>query len=355
MNALKGLTLLCNLLWISAFGLWPTAALEAAPEGTFSVVVIPDTQGYLSGGKRANAESTGPLTNPVFEAHITWILDNLKTQRIAFVSHVGDIVDRNVEGQWEIARAQMDRLHGQAPYGIVVGNHDMKPSGDSSLFQRYFPAERFSGFSWYGGSYVGAPGQPGHSGNNANSVQLISAGGLDLVLLHLECNAPDGVLAWAEEVLGRHRDRIALISTHMDLGPIEEPEKSEDYFLAPKGRMNWKKCHGEAGNTPVQLWDKLYRKWPNLLMVFSGDQSRTSAHYLPRKGDHGNTVHGLLSDYTSSGPLRIYRFNPAVGEIRVITWDTTKAELVEDSTHVKGRENHQFTISHDFTAPEREN
>lgn len=324
------------------------AAVDPAPEDSFSIVVIPDTQGYRGEGTKAQPESTAPVTNPVFEAHTRWIAENIDTQRIAFVSHVGDIVDKNVEAQWEVARAHMDRLHGQVPYGIVAGNHDMKSDGDSSLFQQYFPASRFADFVWYGGAFAGDPERPGHSGNNANSFQRFSAGGLDFVILHLECNAPDNVVAWADGVLRQHADHHAIISTHMDLGPLEKPVEAKDYIEAPKGRMRWLKCHGERGNTPEQLWEKLYRKHPNLLLVFSGDQSRTTAHRLDAIGDAGNTVHGLLSDYTSSGPLRIYRFLPAAGEIQVITYDTSLNTLVEESKFVPGRENHQFTISHEF-------
>ena len=101
--------------------------------------------------------------------------------------------------------------------------------------------------------------------------------------------------------------------------------------------MRWHKCHGERGNTPAQMWEKLYRKHPNLLMVLSGDQSRTSALRLDATGDRGNTVYGLLSDYTSSGPkLRIYRFFPDKDSIEVITYDTVRGEVIDGSTHVPG-------------------
>jgi hypothetical protein len=336
------------LLQVLLVPIFSAIALEPAPKGTFSIVVLPDTQGYMSAGNKATAGSPGPVTNPVFEAHTRWIADNIEAQRIVFVSHVGDIVDKNVDAQWAVAKEHMDRLHGRIPYGIVVGNHDMSTDGDSSLFQQYFPASRFEGFAWYGGYYPGDPERPGHSGNNANSYQLFSGGGIDFIILHLECNAPDDVLAWAESVFAGHRDRVALVTTHMDLGPLNKPANHEGYINDPKGRMQWLKCHGERGNTPQQLWDKFHSKQPNLLMIFSGDQSRTSAMYLPLPGEQGNTVHALLSDYTSSGPLRIYRFNPAAGEIAVITYDTSKDEVIADSTYVKGRENHQFVLKHDF-------
>ncbi len=321
------------------------AQLDAAPVGSFSIVVIPDTQGYTGRGTKRTPDGDAPLANPVFDAHLRWIEANLQTQRIAMVSHVGDIVDRNVVAQWKLARQCMDRLHGKVPYAIVVGNHDMTSAGDSSLFQQYFPASRFVDFPWYAGTFKSDRPEPNISGNNANSVQLFSAEGVDFVFLHLECNAPDDVLDWANTVLEQHAQRVALISTHMDLGPIEHPREPHEFFDAPKGRMRWNKIHGQRGNTPEQMWDKCYRRHANLLAIFSGDQSRTSARYLASVGDHGNTVHALMSDYTSSGPLRIYRFLPNENQIRVITWDTTRGRLCDQTKYVPGRENHQFTLS----------
>jgi hypothetical protein len=322
------------------------AFLEAAPEGSFSIVVIPDTQGYRI--EETDPESNGTVTNSVFANHVRWISQNLATQHVAFVSHVGDIVDKNSDAQWTIAREHMDVLHGNVPYGIVVGNHDMTSKGDSSLFQKYFPASRYADFAWYGGTFVGDKERPGHSSNNANSFQLFSAGGHDFIIFHLECNAPDNVVAWANGLLETHAERWAIISTHMDLGPMERPKERGGYVADPKGRMRWKKCHQDRGNTPEQLWGKLYRKHPRLIMVCSGDQSRTSAMYLPRVGDHGNVVHGLLSDYTSSGPLRIYRFLPDESQIRVITYDTTTEKLVRESRYVRDYESHQFSIDWKF-------
>ncbi len=37
--------------------------------------------------------------------------DNLDSQRIVFVTHMGDIVDINNHYQWQIVRENMDRFH----------------------------------------------------------------------------------------------------------------------------------------------------------------------------------------------------------------------------------------------------
>jgi hypothetical protein len=320
------------------------AGLDAAPEASFTIVVIPDTQGYRGQGTKHEKDSTDPVTNPVFKNHVRWIKENLEGQRIIFVSHVGDIVDKNMESQWTVARECMDELHGVVPYSIVVGNHDMKASGDSSLFQKFFGEERFRDFPWYGEAFKPERPTSEISGNNANSYQLFSAEGLDFIHISLECNAPDDVLEWAGGLMTKHASRRALITTHMDLGIREKPKTTEGYIKDPKGRMNWTKNHGSRGNTAEQMWDKLYSKHANLGFVFCGDQSRCSAMKRSTEGDHGNMVHALLSDYTSSGPLRLYRFLPAENKVQVITYDTTLNEVVETSRYVETRSEHQFSL-----------
>lgn len=325
------------------------AQLPPAPADTFSIAVIPDTQHYRGKKSKAQPDSTEPVTNPVFKAYAGWIAGNLEKQRIVFVTHVGDIVDINNREQWTVARRNMDFLHGHVPYGISVGNHDMTRVGDSSLFQEFFPAKRFEKLDWYGGHFRKASGRPAVSGNNADSYQFFSAGGLDFVFLHLECNAPDNVLAWADSVLKKHSKRRAIITTHMGLGPREKPKAARDYYDAPKGRMRWKKCHGERGNTPQQMWDKCFRKHINLFMICCGDQSRTQALHQSVRGVHGNVVHEVLSDYGVNG-MRIMRFIPRKNRIEVRTWNPVKNKLCLKTSIVGKAERHQFELKYEMSS-----
>ena len=335
------------LVLTGIFAMAPVKAgeLAPAPEGTFSIVVIPDTQRYVI----LATKRTEQLTNPIFDRWTSWIVDNLGTQRIAFVSHVGDIVDVNNRHQWAVARKLMDKLHGKVPYGITVGNHDMTGAGDSRQFQEVFQKSRFVDFDWYAGCFEKPDGDSVVSGNNANSAQLFDAGELKFVFLHLECNAPDNVLAWADSILEQHAARRAIITTHMDLGPRDRPKTADDYFDAPKGRMTWTKRHGERGNSSQQMWGKCFRKHKNLFLICSGDQSRTQAMRLETTGNHGNTVHALLSDYGANG-LRAMRFIPQQNRIEVRTWDPLKGELCESTKVVKDRAQHQFSLEYEMTA-----
>jgi len=327
-------------------GVAHAAELPPAPEGSFSIAVLPDTQHYLGCGTKAEPDSTDEVTNPVFDTYTQWIADNLERQRIVFVSHVGDIVDINEPAQWEVARGCMDQLHGRVPYGISVGNHDMTSTGDSSLFQTYSGQSRFEEFEWYGGAFRSERESQAISGNNANSYQLFSAEGYDFVFFHLECNAPDDVLDWANEVLAQHFDRRAIVTTHMYLGPRERPTDPSDYFDAPKGVMLWTKRHGDRGNSPQQMWDKCFSRHRNLFMIFCGDQSRTQAMRLTARGDHGNPVYALLSDYGVHG-LRVYRVVPSENLIYAQTYNPIEGALCEGTEIVPDREEHQFVLSYD--------
>lgn len=303
------------------------AEFPPLPEGAFSIVALPDTQAYS-----ANAPD-------VFEAEMQWILDNLEAQNIVFVSHVGDIVDKNTAPeQWAVAEQSLAMLHGKVPYGLGVGNHDMVTStGDSGNFQAAFPASKFEDFDWYGGSYK----------NNANSWQTFSAAGMEFLILHLECNAPDDVLAWADGVIAAHPERRVIATTHMYLGPLEKPVESSDYYAAPKGRMVWKKCHGEAGNTPQQMWEECFAKHKNLFIVLAGDQSRTQSYYQTDRGAHGNTVHELMSDYRE-GYFRVYRFLPDQDRVEVYTYSPTLGKLCDGTKVVPDPEQHQFSFEYDM-------
>ena len=317
--------------------------LSEAPPGTFTVAVIPDTQRYLGPGTGREEEAEA-VSNPAFDTRTRWLAEHLEAQRIVFVSHMGDIVDKNEHVQWRIARENMDRFHGRVPYGISVGNHDMVRDGNSTLFQEYFGAERFSGMPWYGGSYAGHPEEgPAFSGNNANSYQLFSAEGLDFLILHLECNAPEDVLAWADGVLEVHRNRLAIITTHMYLGGIERRGAEE-----PQGRMQWKKVHGERGNTPQELWEKSFRKHPNLFLVLCGDQSASITHHQTSEGAQGNAVHEILTDYPRTADdsdwLRLLRFHPAEGKLEVWTYSPAQDRLCDGLAHVPAWNDHQFTL-----------
>ena len=319
------------------------------PAGAFSYAVIPDTQSYDGEGrhtKRGRAPGQGPTCNEKFDAIVDWLVANAEKENILFVSHTGDIVDVNNDFQWRFASNAMSRLDGKLPYAVVPGNHDMKSSGDTTLFQKYFPASRYAGNAWYAATFSGFTNSAGLfvSGNNANTICLFAQGSEKFAVVHLECNAPDVVLAWAEQELAKYPDRHVIVATHQDLGAIESKdgrrllnETSQlskealakyEPDLSILGRMKWHKCHGKDGNSGLDIWKKFTSRLKKAFLVVSGDQGMIKITRVDEKGVHGNWVYSLMQD-TGGGFIRIFRFIPSEKVVRCYTIDPRKGgELV---------------------------
>ncbi len=274
----------------------------------FSIVMLPDTQRYSE--KRPD----------LFFAQTNWIKQNRDRENIVFVTHVGDMVqNRSREpSEWKVADEAMAVLDGVVPYGIAIGNHDYD-SGDgaqkgvATMFLQHFnPDRRFKDRPWYGGA----------SRNGLNSYELFSGGGIDFVILHLEVNAPDEALAWAKDVLERHPTRPAIVSTHI-------------YLRGRHGIGRETRCeYRTGGNSGEQIWQKLVRGRPQIFMVLCGHVA-TEYHQVS-ENDAGGKVLEILADYQDrenggDGWLRIIRFMPAHGEIRVQTYSPSRRRFETDA------------------------
>ena len=343
--------------------------LPPIPDGAFTLAVIPDTQRYEGEGKRVKKgpPATGPTRNAPFDACVDWIAAHVASERIFFVSHTGDIVDSRNDAQFAFAAKAMARLDGKVPYAIAPGNHDLK-GADSGMFTRYFPAAKFAGEGWYAGHFGGYTNRLGQvvCRDNADSCQLVEAGGVKFVFLHLECNAPDPVLAWADAQLTKHADRKAVIVTHQDLGFIERRYQdewnrdrpalraAERAGAAPAhpdrgrlGRLRWRKCHGDEGNTPAAAWRKCFSRHPNVFLILSGDQGPANVARSTDYGVAGNRVHAVMHD-TQTHALRLYRFVPARKVVEVWSVAPDKDELLNSYNGWTDRADHQFTLDMDF-------
>ncbi|MEZ6076556.1 MAG: hypothetical protein R3C56_13125 [Pirellulaceae bacterium] len=104
------------------------------------------------------------------------------------MSHVGDIVDKNIPAQWELARSCMDVIHGNVPYGISVGNHDMTGEGIRRCSKSSFQSHT-SSLDWYGGAYEGSPMGPHTSGTTPTATSFFSRwNGLYLYAPGVQCS-----------------------------------------------------------------------------------------------------------------------------------------------------------------------
>jgi hypothetical protein len=297
-------------------------ALGPAPGPDFTVVALPDTQYYVA--SLNNGSPTG------FVAQTDWIAANRLTRNIAYVAHLGDLVEHGQNGgsntEWLHATNAMYRLEDPQttglpegiPYGIAAGNHDQTPAGNptnsTQFYNQFFGVDHFAGRSYYGGPF---------GTNNDNHYDLFSAGGLDFIVIYFEYtpNPEPAVLNWANSLLQTHAGRRAIVVSHYLL---------EAGFNASFGAQGQAIYQALKGN-------------PNLFLMLCG--------HVPGEGQRqdtfsGRTVYTLLADYQGrtnggSGFLRLLEFSPSNGVVRVRTYSPSFNTYETDADS-------EFTLDYDM-------
>ena len=294
----------------------------------FSIIVLPDTQYY-------SASMNGGSPD-IFEAQTLWIVENRDVLNIAFVTHLGDLVQNGDDSlaDWEAANAAISLLEDPVttglpegiPFGVAVGNHEQSPQGDADgttvLFNRYLGISRFDGRAYYGGHF---------GATNDNHYEVFSASGMDFIILHLEYDtSPDeAVLRWADEVLKEHDTRRAIVVTHFMIGP---------------GNPGGFSTLGQA------IYDEL-KDNPNLFLLLGGHVPTFGGEGQRADVWDGRTVYSLLSDYQGrsrggDGWLRIMRFSPSLNEISVQTFSPY---LNEGRGSFEIDESSEFVLSYEMS------
>ncbi|MCX6880093.1 MAG: Ig-like domain-containing protein [Verrucomicrobia bacterium] len=285
----------------------------AAPGPDFTVVALPDSQFY---------SSSYPAT---FQAQTSWVVNNRVARNIVYLTGEGDVVNTASTAEYDVATAAYAILENPVttglpqgiPFGVPVGNHDSPPY---SLFNTYFNATRFSGRSYYGGSY---------GTGYQNHYDLFSASGMDFIVLSLEYNAgaDAGIMAWANGILAANSNRRAIVVTHE---------------LLSAGSA-WPAVAGWSGGGQT-LFNALSAK-PNVFLMLCGHN-----HGTGRRHEAGGSgfIDVLLADYQSfanggDGYLRTMEFSPANNVIRVKTYSPTAAASLTDGDN-------QFTLSYTMAA-----
>jgi len=257
-----------------------SAGIRRATAAEFTIIALPDTQHYSE------------AFPAIFTSQTQWIKDHKTARNIVFVTHEGDIVQNStVNAEWVAANTSMSIMDGVVPYGMAPGNHD-EPS---TLYNVFFPYTRYQGvYPWYGGHYQTL---------NDNNYQLVSAGGMDFVFVHLDFCPSAGAVSWGSSILNAFPDRIGMVTTHAYLG------------------LSAERSTHICGSTQY-LWDGLAVPNPNLHFMLSGH-----VHGESRRSDtaHGHPVFQMLADYQDrssggEGWLRILRFVPNDDRVYVQTY-----------------------------------
>jgi hypothetical protein len=243
----------------------------------FSIVLLPDTQFYA-------------MAYPeMFLAEAAWIVEQREAEKIAFVLHLGDIVDNYGDpGQWTRANDALKMLEaGHVPYVVCAGNHDVNvATRTGALLNQNFPPARF------------APSLQGtfEPGRIDDAYYFLPAGGRTWLIVSLEFGPRDEVLAWADQIFQQNADKPAILLTHayMYLGQQRYDRMKNDQFWNPHG-------YGMPGTTNdgEEMFQKVVSKNDNILMVVSGHATwpEGAAGRLSTKRANGYYLHEMLSNY----------------------------------------------------------
>ncbi len=282
-------------------------------ESSFMMILLPDTQNYAA----AYPE--------IFNSQTAWIAENAR--KISFVLHQGDITNNNTELQWKIAVGAFSMIDRKVPYTFVLGNHDIGDNGkanvrNTDLFNHFLPYEKYSRMSSFGGAL--------ESGKMDNTWHTFRAGGLNWIILSLEFGPRNKVLDWAAGIIKAHPKHKIIINTHAYMYSDDtRMGEGKGHKWLPKDYGLGKDTGSEAVNEGEQMWDKLVKNYPNILLVFSGHVLNDGTGLLVSEGVHGNKVYQMLANYQSGVEGSEKGGN---GFLRMISVDT-KASTISVKTY----------------------
>lgn len=204
----------------------------------------------------------------VYDAETQWIADNKDAQKIQYVIHTGDIVNTaSQENQWKNADHSMKILENAGiPYGVIQGNHDT----NDTLYSKYFGAFRFQDKLFNGKPYYTA-----YNSMNKNHYDLISAGGVDFIILYMGWGGFDATsVSWANQVLQQYKERKAILAVH-------------EYLL-------YEGTYGTDDYDGINTMNQIVKPNSNVFMVLCG-HNQSAFYNVKRIG--GKVVYELLHDY----------------------------------------------------------
>lgn len=301
------------------------------PTDFFTLIVLPDTQGYADTRHRETQKHWPGIGDQrfCFFKQTEWIKKNHRARNITLVAHVGDITQTEDDDEWEIADTAFKTIDPVVPYVLCSGNHDMGYSPElrktcqsrASQFSRYFAPSRFTQNPLYGSHF--ALEKQIHfreAGKTENYYLYFRAGGMDFLVLTLEFKPRDEALVWANQVAKQHPDHRIIVVTHGYLTKKSRHSESDGYPI--------------KGNSGLAIWEKFVSCHSNIFLVLSGHAGES---HLTSEGNQGNAVHQIQSDYwyfdlprikAGSGFLRILTFHPDEDRIDVETYSPVLDELL---------------------------
>ncbi|MFT3942534.1 MAG: metallophosphoesterase [Ancrocorticia sp.] len=295
----------------------PAPEPPASNNETFSIAVMPDTQ-----------VETNWSNDPRMNNRAQWLVNNKAQLNLAYVMHVGDVVNwgAHEQSQYVVARNSFDILDkANIPYSIAIGNHDAMAVGhdgvagsrkyggsayvnnpeckeklgakcnttllqrETQVFNKYFSPSSLKN--------VGGTFEPGKSDNMWTTFK---ADGANWLVVTLEFHARKEAIAWAGNVVASHPNHNVIVLTHS--------------YLNGDGSINFSNS-GYGATTGKYLFDNLIGKYPNVKMAFSGHVGNATVR--KDTGVNGNTILSFLNCFhdQKGNPVRMLTIDADSGKV----------------------------------------
>ncbi len=237
-----------------------------------------------------------------------WILQNKDLKNIKYLIAPGDITDLRTDNawEWELAKAQLERLSGKIPMAIAQGNHDYAD-----------PFDQYMSFEGNTSDIVGR-----YQENSVlNVYKTAKIGKTDYLFLTLEYGPTDAVLEWACSVVEQYPTHKVIINTHSFLHGDGTITDAGDLY-APSG----------SRNNGVNMWDKFVRKYENIVLVICGHIETYKTLVVKSVGDNGNVVTQMLINPQAldmlepAGIVTVLYFNEDGNEITTEFFSTVRKQ-----------------------------
>ena len=255
---------------------WLNTNPAAPTDYAYSIAVVGDTQSIV---KKDLTNGTNYMSSIY-----SWLAANVDEKNIQYVIGVGDITeytenfDSSFDGSWTYAdewahaKAAITLLDNKIPYSLCRGGgHDTV-----AKFNEYFGShEYFTGN--VDGTYA--------AGNYTSAYYTFEVGTVGYLILTLDWNPSDAILAWAEDIVKANPDRRIILTTHA--------------YLAADGTL-----HGSSDshtsvpetNNGVDIYEKLVSRYDNIQLVLSGHNPSANLVYRQDARESGSVVTSLLVD-----------------------------------------------------------
>lgn len=283
----------------------------------FSIAVLPDTQNEFTSS-----------TDGRFVNRANWLGQNKSSLDLRYSIQIGDLVNWGQADPAQFTKASSDvkALEAVTPWAPVIGNHDtgaVCPGGsacpgqnaniavrNTTGFNQAFPVSRFPNLK---GTF--------EAGKVDNSYQIMSAGGVQWMILSLELWPRPAAVEWAKGVVAAHPHANVIVATHA--------------YLTSSGSISTSNG-GYGATSPDYLYKNLISVYPNIKMVLSGHVGKSAVR--TDTGANGNKILSLLQCYHStSNPVRLVEIDTAAGTVNSKVFaPQAKTYFTSDATSTNG-------------------